>query len=81
MAAILAPIRQWRHERKLRAARLERIRGFDYAAGQLLRGVPPIQLSYEADSSTTFEREPRAFNDGIVDALSAWASLGPPRKV
>lgn len=50
-------------------------RGFDYAAGQLLRGRKPEELEHEADNP--FERN--AFDAGMQHALRGWRILVPPR--
>ena len=57
-----------------RAARADRrfARGFDYAAGQLLRGRPAEELETEADNIARNE-----FDAGIIYAVRGWRLLVP----
>lgn len=59
--------------KNLKQMRLDRLQmeGFDYGAGQLLRGYPAEYL--EAECSSAFsDNEDMAFNEGVLNAIKAF---------
>lgn len=66
---------KWWKARKARAQQQLFDRGFDYAAGELLRGKQPQELEDHVDGAHMFE-DANEFDDGIVAALVAWRQAG-----
>jgi hypothetical protein len=66
MRTILARWRRARADKRF-------AQGFDYAAGQLLRGRPAEELEVEADNP--FDRN--EFDDGMIYAIRGWRLLVP----
>lgn len=58
----------WLQRRRERVLRLRYEQGFDYAAGQLLRGVPPETLNDQSDTAFS----PDVFDKGIRAATAAF---------
>lgn len=58
----------WLHNRRLRATAIQREQGYNYAAGQLLRGVPILEVEAEAENPWDHNE----FNYGMTSAILAW---------
>lgn len=59
----------WHRARALAAADLAYRDGWDYAAGELLRGTPALDLFIRADTATDH------FDRGLCAALLAWEDV------
>ena len=61
-------ITEWFGYRRRRLALADFNRGYDYAAGRLLRGIPPPIIEVYFD-----EEEPLSdFDKGALEAIAAW---------
>lgn len=63
-------LRSWLAKRKARKLQALFDRGFDYAAGQLLRGEDYHRLEQEADAI-----DRNSFDHGVEAALSCWRAV------
>jgi hypothetical protein len=71
--------KRWKARRHEQAKAEQHRKGYDYAAGALLRGDrTPIQLQYEYDTSTTFNESEtaKAFDNGMLQAVDKLCALG-----
>lgn len=66
---MIKAIKRWRKAH--RTARY--MAGFDWAAGQLLRGETADYVQSYVDNARAFEAEPSWFDTGAEAAISAWA--------
>lgn len=55
-------------ESNLRRHRL----GWDWAAGELLRGTPVMDVLQKAEAAQAFEDFFDQFDNGVIDACNAW---------
>lgn len=71
---LLARLRAWQDVRRAQRERA----GFDWAAGELLSGVPAMQVEDRVAQSVYFDgydHDSRAFDEGALRALQAWAAV------
>lgn len=71
---MIKQIKAWFAGRAKRTKQEEFRRGFDYAAGMLLRGTAAEQLEIEADCCF----DDTQFDDGIAAAIVKWEDHFPP---
>ena len=69
-------IRSWLKERRIVRAATARVSGYNYAAGQLLRGRLVHEIADELDSAIDETDEARSFTRGARDALTQWKWRG-----
>lgn len=72
-------IKQWLEKRRHKAARERFDRGFDYAAGELLRGTDTESLEARIDGAQIFGDD-NEFDEGMAAAIVAWENYFPPER-
>lgn len=75
---MLKSIGNWFEQRRMKAIAAQKTRGYDYAAGCLLRGGKPSELERYYGTSETFgEGEfEKAFDRGMIEATNRAVELG-----
>lgn len=61
--------------RAAQANERRRQRGFDWAAGELLRGTAVPDVLQRAEESADFDDYFDPFDNGVIDACNAWEVL------
>jgi hypothetical protein len=72
---MLKALGNWLRARRIASAKAAYQRGFDYAAGELLRGVDPEAFELEVDARAMFDAT--QFDEGITAALAVWNQQHP----
>ena len=74
LTKLLARFRAWQELGRVRRER----DGFDWAAGELLSGVPAQTVEDRVAQGVycdSYDHDSRAFDEGALRALQAWASV------
>lgn len=71
---MLKALGNWLRARRIAAAKAAYRRGFDFAAGELLRGADPEAFEAEMDALMF---ESTQFDEGITAALAVWNQQCP----
>ena len=72
---LIAIVRRHWALRAVEAAKRRRASGFDWAAGELLRGTAVPDVLAKAEDARQFEDYFDEFDNGIIDACNAWEAL------
>lgn len=75
---MLIQLRAWLNKRKQKRLKQSREIGFDYAAGQLMRGVTPYHLQQDYSTAEVLNENERcrAFDNGMKEAVDLAVQKG-----